>query len=373
MQTALVIRTAIAVDRTNPTAPVTYVASSSLVAQHFDLIVRRFDGLSWSIVGSGPINDPPLSSVDFTPSIAIDGSGKVAVAWAENGDRIRVSQWNGTAWLVLANNLKVDPSATVFGTQLATSGGQLIVGWLETAASAYAGFGQLTLKHYDPAAGWSGGTVALPTPVAVFGLRVTADSAGRAMLMFAPAASPPVFVEGRRAWCARSRPAPGPRHVAAAWLVACPATALGTTSTTDSASARNSADQPVAIFNNGDSAFAVECRSGVWSGLDGSAEGAIPGVGSVGALAVAHGETDGVALALYTVHYLPGSLQDNRARVLMQPVAGAPLVASQEPLTNLNLGRGLLALAFASATSPVLAVSELDSGSYDARVYNSFL
>ncbi|MEO8524427.1 MAG: hypothetical protein ABI460_06885 [Caldimonas sp.] len=375
VQTAGVIRTAMAVDRKNSAAPIIYVATSSLLGQHFDLVVRRFDGVSWSIVGTGPINDPLLSSVDFTPSIAVDGSGKVSVAWAENGDRIRVSQWNGTAWSVLASNLKVDPSATVFGVQLATSGGQLIVGWLETAAGALSSFGQLTLKRYDPAAGWSGGTVALPGPAAVFALRVKADAAGRAMLMFIPAVSPTTFVEAPPRVVREG--APGTWADACAGSLARPAPGNNLRNNVELGFgiARNSADQPVAVFNNGASAFAVECRGGAWTGLDGSAQGEIPGLvmgESLIALAVGQGETDGVALALAKVSYLASGDRQFAAQVLMQGMAGAPLMASQAPLADLNPPLGQLALALANSTSPLLAVPRYDSGSLDVQVYRFF-
>jgi hypothetical protein len=366
------VRSAIAVDRSNPAAPVSYVATATIVAQHYDLVVRRFDGQNWTLVGNGPINDPLLSGADFTPAIGVDANGRVTVAWVENGDRIRVMQWSGTAWLALADNLRVDPNASVFGAQLATAGNQLIVAWLETASNVQ-GLGRLTLKRYDPTSQlWSGGTVALPTQIDVLSLRVVADAAGRAILMFAPLAPAVSGLEG---------PARVVREDASgAWADACSGSlsrpgfsgSQPNNTTFGFGIARNSAGEPVAIFNNGDAVFAVECRAGVWTGLDGSAQGLVPGMvagDNLYGVAVARGEGEGVALAFTKYAFTGSGISQFTIQVLVQNAAGTALVANGAPfLIDSSSAPQQLSLGFLDPSSPVLAGLVLD-GNYVARVF----
>lgn len=366
------LRLAIAIDRSNPAAPLVYAATARSIGQHYDLFVRRYDGLNWTLVGTGPINDPLLSGVVFTPAIAVDASGRVTVAWAENGSRVRVLQWNGNTWLELAANLRVDPNANVFGVQMATAGNQLIVAWLETAGNVQ-GLGRPVVKRYDAAATpqWFGGPAVLPVQTDVISLRVASDGANRALLMLAPLDPAINGLEG---------PVRVVREDAfGAWIDACSGSlsrpgssqSIGPNFNHGFGVARNSAGEPVAIFNNGDAVFAVECRAGAWSGLDGSALGLVPGLvagETLHGLAVAQGEGAGVGLAFTKLAQLPSGNRQFTTQVLVQNSAGTPLVANGAPYAVVNDGFTFGLLGFLSPTSPVLAGLVLD-GNYVARVY----
>jgi len=71
-----------------------------------DIYVKRWDGSAWvgyadSAIGGGVSQ----SGGAFTPSIAVDGSGRPVVAWLdEDVGQIYLKKWDGTAWVALGDS-----------------------------------------------------------------------------------------------------------------------------------------------------------------------------------------------------------------------------------------------------------------------------
>ena len=369
-------RFAIAVDHSVASAPVTYAAIAAEAAGRVDLLVRRFDGSSWTLVGAGPINaDVAVTNVLFTPAIAIDAGGGVTVAWSENERRVRVKRWDGSAWVSIGDNLNVDASQQAFGVQVATSSSQLVVAWLETVNNI-SGTGRMTVKRYSSALQpWTGGSV-LPTETQVLALRLTTEANGAALLAFVP-------------FDATSGTFEGPMRVLregtfGSFADVCPA--LPRTASTSGefypnvelgfgvARAAFPREAPVVVFNNGEKVFALACRNAAWVGLDGSASGQVAAIGPVGeslhALAVAQGEGSGVALAWTKVTQITGGDREITTRVLVENSVGTAFVAGATPLSQVNSGfsRGLLSLTFLTGNSPLLAGYIFEDGLPASRV-----
>jgi hypothetical protein len=64
------------------------------------IFVKRYEGGAWTQLGSAPINPNPNEA--FSPSLAIDNSGTLWVAWSEYttgvSQRIHVSRFTGSDW-----------------------------------------------------------------------------------------------------------------------------------------------------------------------------------------------------------------------------------------------------------------------------------
>lgn len=366
----------VVVDRSNPLSPVIFAASTVEQALgRIDLIVQRFDNPNWTLLGTGAINaDAVVTTRVFTPALAVVG-GMPVVAWPENEQRIRVKRWNGNAWVSLAENLNVDPAASVFGTQLTTAGSELVVAWLERDAAGLTT--RMALKRYDPVAlSWTGALV-LPAETNVQAVRVSTEAAGNTLLMFVPFA-PTVTQEGplrvlRDAgggnWldvCPALSPPAGSR------VVLYPNSVLGFGVTRSAVTG-----ETVALATNGLAVFVQACRGGAWVGLDGSAQGQVAqasGGGELGRLGFAQGQGSGVALAWSEIGFFAGTgngytvrlLVENNTATAMVPTGSDLFIGSDVTLLLRSLSFG----GFAAPGSPVLAtLSKEDFRGHWPRVF----
>ena len=370
-------KVAIAIDSSVATRPVIYAATAMLAAGRYDVLVRRFDGSSWELVGNGPINaDAAVSGDNITPAIAIGPGGAPSVAWAENGRQLRVKQWNGNAWTALADDLRVDTNEQVFGIQIATANGRLLVAWLETVNNVQ-GQGRMAMKRFGPGAlTWPGGSV-LPAQTDVLALRLNSEAAGNALLLFVTFDAGAAQLEGplrllREAiaggWTDVCGPLARPAAINANFY---PQTRYGF----GVAKLAFPAGDPVAVFNNGDAVFARKCRGGNWSGLDGGALGLVaapPPGESFWGLAVAQGEGYGVGLAWTKLARTNGNVVFVfDTQVLVENGNSTGLEARAPALSQDNAGfhSGTLSLAFPRADSPLLAGVVSDGRPQAARVF----
>ena len=363
----------IAVSRSVPSRPVIFAATALVVSGHIDLVVQQYDELAaaWTPLGIGPINaDAPTSNVRFTPAIAIEG-GRPVVAWAENGERIRVKKWNGTVWVLLSDNLNVDPAASVSGTQIATAQSELVVAWVEGNSTGTGG--RMALKRLSPfTPGWTGGAV-LPSETNVLAVRLTTEAAGTALLMFVPHApggtrEGPLRVlrEGAgNTWadvCNASLSPPPPANP----LNVSPNTLDGFGVARSAVTA-----EPVAVIHNGEAVFVRACRGGAWIGLDGSAQGRVTptllGNEFMGTLGVAQSEGMGVALVWSKVGNLTGGGSGLASQVMVENSSASAMVASGTEFARLNgdgsQARSSLQVEITLPGSPVLGTFIQFSGS----------
>ena len=375
---SVAVRTvAVAVDGADPTAPITYSATTLAEAGRMDLIVQRYDGITLTLVGGGPINSDALPSGQvFTPALALVDRAPV-VAWAENEQRVRVRRWTGTAWESLADNLSLDPAVSVFDAQLTTFGRQLVVAWLERDAARTSS--RIVMKRYDALTRlWSGGLV-LPGETNVSALRAGTDASGAALLMFvgysvsSSSAEGPLRVvrEGLGSTgtdvCGTGLTPPPPSSV-----ILQPNTLLGFGVTRSAITG-----EPVAAFTNGEAVFVRACRSGAWVGLDGSALGRVtPDLvlgESMTTLSVAQAEGAGATLVWSKLGFMGSGDFAFSAQVLVENGTASAMIDSGSVLSfrnDVGLGRRSLSLAFAGAGAPVLGTLILDpSGNYVARTF----
>ena len=372
---------AIAVDRSVPSAPIIYAATTVFGGARTDLIVQRLDGANWTTLGGSPVNDGILPSTQaFTPAIALVGSPPVlTVAWSENEQRVRVKQWDGTAWVSLADNLSLDPALSVFGSQLTSFGRQLVVAWLERDAARTSS--RMVMKRYDPVTQqWTGGLV-LPAETSVNAIRLGTEASGAALLMFVPYSPPSASQEGPlrvlregagNTWtdvCGSALTPPPPSSG-----IILPNTIAGFGITRSAVTG-----EPVAAFTNGEAAFVRACRNGAWTGLDGSAQGQVTpnlvaGLGQyVSALAVAQAEGSGTAIVWSTLAALGSSVFGFSAQVMVENSMASAMLDSGSALVfqnDVGLAQRSVSLAFAAPGSPVLATLAPDpGGSHVARAF----
>lgn len=355
-------RMSMAVDYSVASMPTIVTATAVKVAGRVDLLVRRFDATrsSWTLVGTGPLNaDTPVSTVTFTPAMAIDSGGRISVAWAENGRQMRVKRWEGGVWTTLADDLRVDPNASAFGPQISTPGGDLVLAWLETTGNVQ-GLGRMVMKRKGSGAQpWQGGPV-LPSQSNVTALRITTYGLGRALLMFVPQDSSAASFEGplrvlregnSGVWTDECGPLVLPANQSG---VASPNAGLGfgigiSFPTSDT----------LAVFNNGQAVFALKCRAGRWTSLDGSAQGEVAAAGAGEALWGLAVNQGGNALAWSRARFLTGGGTQFLTQVMVENGSSTALapygdVFIQDSASGFGFG-GLTTLSFTAAGSPVLA------------------
>ena len=370
-------RMSIAVDYSVASVPSIVAATAVLGAGRVHLLVRRFDATrsSWILVGDGAINnDVPVSSEMFTPAIAIDGGGRISVAWAENGRQMRVKRWEGGEWTVLADDLRVDPNASAFGTQIVAHGLQLVVAWLEAPGNVQ-GLGRMIMKRKGTGAQpWQGGPV-LPTVTNVTALRITTETLGQALLMFVPQDASVASFEGPLRVLREDR--------FGGWTDVCgplspPASSSGVSSPNGELGfgigrLAPPATDPLAVFNNGQSVFALKCRPGGWTSLDGSAQGEVASLAtgeSLWGLAVVPG---GAALAWSRGRILDGRGSQVVTQVMLENASSTALVPYGDVLiqdggAGFGYG-GLTTLTFAAAGSPVLSGLLTRNGGVASQVF----
>lgn len=362
-------RITMAVDHSVASAPVIYAAVAESVAGRINLLVRRFDGTNWVLVGGGPLNaDALVSNTLFTPALYIEATGQVTVAWAENGRQVRVKRWNGSAWDLIGDNLSVDANAEVFSVQVTTFRGNLSAAWIEGAG----GVGRITVKRWEASSRqWSGGRI-LPSETAVIALRLATDS-GFALLTFVPqdptlfAFEGPMRLLRETAFNVFAEPCPAlPRQAPASNSgPTLPNVNLGFGVTRSLPNV-----EPVVVYNNGEAAFALVCSGGAWVALNGSATpGQIATIGPTGedliALTVAPSEDPGVVLAWSKQTRFNDGTHETTTQVLVNDSTGAALVEGAATLIQADSGfsPGQLSLGFfVSASEPVLAGTVQQSG-----------
>ena len=74
--------------------------------QFGNIYVKRWDGVNWVPLGNELDVTEPLPA--GSPSLALDTSGRPVVAWSENDGtsfNIYVKRWDGTSWLLQGSGL----------------------------------------------------------------------------------------------------------------------------------------------------------------------------------------------------------------------------------------------------------------------------
>jgi len=102
-----------------------------------NIMVRRWDGTDWAELdgsgsGGGISNSPVYSG---RPSVAVDSSGGLLVAWQEAGE-IFLKRWNGTVWTAVGSSsagsgISGSPDKMSARPSLAAGGGSVVVAWEE--------------------------------------------------------------------------------------------------------------------------------------------------------------------------------------------------------------------------------------------------
>jgi hypothetical protein len=116
-----------------------YVAwTERTTAGNAQLFVKTFNGTSWVLVGSGPLNKDLTSGWVFRPSLAADSvGGKLYLGWVEQQalgqpSRAYVSVWSNGTWAQVGGTLNADPaSGSAQRISLAVVGGQPAAAWGE--------------------------------------------------------------------------------------------------------------------------------------------------------------------------------------------------------------------------------------------------
>ena len=221
---------------------------------------------------------------------------------------------------------------------------------------------------------WQGGPV-LPTQNTVTALRITTEDLGHALLMFVPQDASVASFEGPLRVLREDR--------FGGWTDVCgtlsrPATSSGVFSPNSQLGfgigrLAFPASDPLAVFNNGQSVFALKCRPGGWTSLDGSAQGEVatlePGESFWG-LAVVPG---GAALAWSRGRFLDGGGSQVVTQVMLENATSTALVPYGDALiqdSGAGFGYGqLTTLTFAAAGSPVLSGLLTRDGGVASQVF----
>jgi hypothetical protein len=160
-----------------------YVAWTEVVATHGQVFVKRFDGTSWVSVGSGPLNISTTMNAS-NPSIGSVG-GVPYVAWRESDGshyQIYVKRFQGSSWvLVGSGSLNVSPTINAGLPSMAVVAGIPYVAWDEDGATRYVhvkrfdGTDWVTVGggpvNYDPAGNAAGSNMASIGGVPVVGFQ----------------------------------------------------------------------------------------------------------------------------------------------------------------------------------------------------------
>jgi hypothetical protein len=114
--------------------------------------VRAWNGTSWPLKGTGPLNRNNVSGTTADSiSIANDGTNPY-VAWTEyvhayggssgedtdTNPQVYVSHWNGTRWVAVGNSLNVNTANWAYDATIAYFNGQPYVAWTERTQSGNA-------------------------------------------------------------------------------------------------------------------------------------------------------------------------------------------------------------------------------------------
>ncbi|RLB61201.1 MAG: hypothetical protein DRI90_11890 [Deltaproteobacteria bacterium] len=99
----------------------------------YSIMVKQWSGSSWEQLGPGPVDVDPAGHSQ-SPALATDCSGHPVVAWGEDQE-IFVKQWDGSAWQQLGTaSLRVSTADDAYASSpsLAIDGtGRVIVTWVE--------------------------------------------------------------------------------------------------------------------------------------------------------------------------------------------------------------------------------------------------
>jgi len=125
------------------------VAWSETDGTSFNIYVKRWDGTAWQQVGATFLDVNTNKSVG-SPSMALDSSGKPVVAWGESdgtSDNIYVKRWDGTTWQqVGATFLDANTNKYAREPSIALdSSGQLVVAWSESDGTS----NNIYVKRWD--------------------------------------------------------------------------------------------------------------------------------------------------------------------------------------------------------------------------------
>lgn len=115
-----------------------------------ELLVQRFNGTQWVVLGGAAVNGP--SGLGATShGLVIDRDGRPVVAWSEPAG-VKVARWNGTSWELIAEDLRVTAGSATQQVQLAVRDLSLVVGWIESVGGVL----HLRAKVYNGTT-WNGG------------------------------------------------------------------------------------------------------------------------------------------------------------------------------------------------------------------------
>lgn len=361
-----------------------YTATALTIAGRSELIVERYEAGSppllagsMSLLGTGSINSGILpSTLAIAPAMALL-AGTPAVAWADNGQRLRVKWWDGSTWQNLADNLATDPGHTVLGVQALVVRGELLVAWIE--GGTMPNFSRVVLKRWNPGLGqWSGGFTA-GTPDGASALRLGTDASGAALLM--------VVADSAVTLSRETVPRVLREGAGGAWIDVCgaqisiapPGATVLTPNGRHGFGVGSSAatGEVIAAFNNGEAAFAQVCRGGAWAGLDGSPEGRIGGATPPGetfsALALGRAPDGSVGVAWARLVTRGIDLAESQVQVLVEGGAATAWLPGGPMLGILQDGGPpvrSLGLDFVAPGQPLLAMLAMyGAGQYPGRLF----
>ena len=116
----------------------------SLVAPTIsNVLIERWDGLTWVSVGPGKLDVNDSGNVDrasFAPSVALTSSGNPVVAWSESDGTSRniyVKRWDGSSWALVGGILDANTNKDAYAPSLTLDGsGNPVVAWNEAATNS---------------------------------------------------------------------------------------------------------------------------------------------------------------------------------------------------------------------------------------------
>lgn len=123
--------------------------------------VRRHSGADWVSFGGGDLDALPGTTSAFSPRVAIDGSDRVAIAWSEanNPTAVHVARYSGSSWDALGTALGAASGPTnSFATGLVVdSTGRPTAIWGEPSTDINGTYQVHAYRHggamFDPLAG----------------------------------------------------------------------------------------------------------------------------------------------------------------------------------------------------------------------------
>jgi Galactose oxidase, central domain len=163
-------------------------------SRNAQLYVKTWNGATWVLVGSGPLNQNPSTGWAFHPVLLADAStSTLYLGWVEQsavGQKAEayVSKLTGGVWTLLGGSLNMDPiNGSAQHLSIGLFGGNPVAAWGEVNVG---GLRQVYVKQWN-GAGWvqlagTGGAPDTTAPTSPSGLSATAVSPTQVDLAWSP-------------------------------------------------------------------------------------------------------------------------------------------------------------------------------------------